>query len=104
MEIVIYPTLRPELFTGLRAPARGVLLFGPPGTIHKNGDLISRKGTGKTMLAKAVATESNATFFPISSSSLTSKFFGEGEKIVRTLFQMARELQPSVIFIGKCSC
>uniref|UniRef100_A0A915A6I5 AAA+ ATPase domain-containing protein n=1 Tax=Parascaris univalens TaxID=6257 RepID=A0A915A6I5_PARUN len=87
-EIVILPFLRPDIFTGIRAPPKGVLLFGPP-------------GTGKTMIGRCVAAQCKATFFNIAASSLTSKWVGEGEKLVRVLFAVARVLQPSIIFIDE---
>ncbi|VDD76184.1 unnamed protein product [Mesocestoides corti] len=87
-EVVIFPMLRPDLFTGLRGPPKGLLLFGPP-------------GTGKTLIGKCIASSSQSTFFSISASSLTSKWVGDGEKMVRALFTIARIHQPSVIFIDE---
>lgn len=103
---MILPTLRPDIFVGLRSPPKGVLLFGPPGTGKTLlgtvvNDLAMNQRHNSHISAKAVATESDATFFSISASSLTSKWVGEGEKLVRALFQMARELQPSVVFIDE---
>uniref|UniRef100_A0A0K8VVX1 Fidgetin-like protein 1 n=1 Tax=Bactrocera latifrons TaxID=174628 RepID=A0A0K8VVX1_BACLA len=87
-EAVVYPLLRPDIFTGLRRPPRGILLFGPP-------------GTGKTLIGKCIASQSQSTFFSISSSALTSKWVGEGEKMVRALFAVAAVYQPSVVFIDE---
>ncbi|WOL14439.1 fidgetin-like protein 1 isoform X2 [Canna indica] len=87
-EMVIWPLLRPDIFRGCRSPGRGLLLFGPP-------------GTGKTMIGKAIAGEAQATFFYISASSLTSKWIGEGEKLVRALFGVASCRQPAVIFVDE---
>lgn len=72
----------------LRLIRTGLLLFGPA-------------GNGKTLLARAIATECSATFFNISAASLTSKYVGDGEKLVRALFSVARKMQPSIIFMDE---
>ncbi|WP_440007161.1 proteasome-activating nucleotidase Pan2 [Halomicrococcus sp. SG-WS-1] len=88
-EAVEQPLVNPEQFekTGVEPPS-GVLLYGPP-------------GTGKTMLAKAVANQTDATFIKMAGSELVQKFIGEGARLVRDLFELAAEREPAVIFIDE---
>ena len=88
-ETVEMPLRNPDMFEDVGIdPPSGVLLHGPP-------------GTGKTMLAKAVANQTDATFIKMAGSELVHKFIGEGAKLVRDLFELARQHQPAVIFIDE---
>ncbi|VVB81839.1 Proteasome-activating nucleotidase [uncultured archaeon] len=88
-EVIELPLLKPELFrkVGIEPP-KGILLHGPP-------------GTGKTLLAKAVAASTKSTFIEVVGSELVQKFIGEGAKLVKEIFQLAREKAPSIIFIDE---
>ncbi len=88
-EVLEMPLLKPEMFREIGiTPPKGVLLYGPP-------------GTGKTMIAKALAAETNSTFIELVGSELVQKFIGEGAKLVKDLFEMARKKAPSIIFIDE---
>ena len=88
-EVIELPLNKPKLFerVGIQPP-KGVLLHGPP-------------GTGKTLLAKAVAKSTNATFIEVVGSELVQKFIGEGAKLVKEIFTLARQKAPSIIFIDE---
>jgi proteasome regulatory subunit len=89
IEVIELPLKKPELFkkVGIQ-PAKGILLYGPP-------------GTGKTLLAKAVAASTNSTFIEIVASELVQKFIGEGAKMVKDIFDLARNKAPAIIFIDE---
>lgn len=88
-ETVELPLKKPELFEKIGIePPKGILLYGPP-------------GTGKTLLAKAVANETNATFIKVVASEFVKKYIGEGARLVRGLFELAKEKAPSIIFIDE---
>ena len=88
-EVVELPLLKPELFEKVGiTPPKGILLHGPP-------------GTGKTLLAKAVAASTNSTFIEVVGSELVQKFIGEGAKLVKEIFELARDKAPSIIFIDE---
>ena len=87
-EAVVLPLVAPQFFTGARRPWNGVLLFGPP-------------GSGKTLLARAVAAVNGVSFFDAGAAALLDKFWGESEKLVRALFEAAHERRPAIIFIDE---
>ncbi len=88
-EVIELPLMKPALFkkVGIEPP-KGILFYGPP-------------GTGKTLLAKAVAASTKSTFIEVVGSELVQKFIGEGAKLVKEMFQLAREKAPSIIFIDE---
>lgn len=90
-ESIIYPLTMPHLYShggSLLAAPSGILLYGPP-------------GCGKTMLAKAIAHESGASFINLHISTLTEKWYGDSNKVVRAVFSLAKKLQPAIIFIDE---
>lgn len=89
-ETVMLPLQRPELFRrgNLAKPTKGILLFGPP-------------GTGKTLIARAIATESGANFISITPSSVTSKYVGDSNKLIKAVFSLAAKIAPTVIFVDE---
>jgi len=88
-EVVELPLKKPELFKKVGiTPPKGILLYGPP-------------GTGKTLLAKAVATSTDSTFIEVVGSELVQKFIGEGAKLVKEIFELAREHAPAIVFIDE---
>jgi vacuolar protein-sorting-associated protein 4 len=88
-DAIIAPMKHPELFKGKsRQPWRGILFYGPA-------------GCGKTLIAKAVASEVNATFFNVSAGNIVSKWLGESEKLVMNLFTLARRSQPAIVFMDE---
>ena len=88
-EVIELPLMKPKLFekVGIQPP-KGILLYGPP-------------GTGKTLLAKAVAHSTNATFIEVVGSELVQKFIGEGAKLVKEIFTLARSKAPTIVFIDE---
>ena len=88
-EAIELPLTHPELYSQIGIdPPRGVLLYGPP-------------GTGKTMLAKAVANQTNASIIRMVGSEFVQKYLGEGPRMVRDVFRMAKENAPSIVFIDE---